>query len=147
MHRAIPWILAGVPAFVFLQSLPFKFTGHPHTEHIFGTIGQWFADIGLGLIAGPFASWGGIGVGVVELVASVLLLWPAQRPRGALLGVLVLSGAIFFHLVTPLGIAIDVPGEAGPNPTLFFMAVVSWLCMAALLVLEHDGLRRSSVPA
>jgi hypothetical protein len=43
---AVVWI-----AKVFLLSLPYKFSKHPDTEHIFGTIGQWMSDtisVGLG---------------------------------------------------------------------------------------------------
>ena len=37
----ISWIIALWAAKVFLFSLPYKFSGHPDTQHIFGTIGEW----------------------------------------------------------------------------------------------------------
>ena len=50
MKRFLPWILVLFPAFVFVQSLPFKFTGAEVTQHIFGTIGAWFGSIGMGFL-------------------------------------------------------------------------------------------------
>lgn len=135
MKKYFVWILVLVPVIVFLQSLPFKFSGAAETQHIFTTIGAWMASIGLGSIATAFASHGAIGVGITELVAAILLLIPATRHWGALFGLGVLSGAIFFHLATPLGVAVKYPG-AGPegDPTLFYMAVVAWLCLLALVI-------------
>lgn len=71
--------------------------------------------------------WGRYGSGIVELVASVLLLWPRTVGLGALLGIGVISGAIFFHL-TSLGI--EVQGDGG---LLFYLAMVVFVCCAILL--------------
>lgn len=135
MKKYLVWLLVLIPVIVFLQSLPFKFSGAAETQYIFTTIGAWMASIGLGSVATAFASHGAVGVGIAELVASVLLVIPATRHWGALLGLGLLSGAIFFHLATPLGVALKYPG-AGPegDPTLFYMAVVAWLCLLALVV-------------
>ena len=35
------WVIVLWIAKVFLLSLPYKFTLHPDTQHIFGTIGAW----------------------------------------------------------------------------------------------------------
>ncbi len=137
MKKYAPWILVLIPVIVFLQSLPFKFSGAPETVHIFTTIGDWFNSIGLAAVGGPFAQFGAYGVGSAELIASVLLLIPATRHWGALFGFGVLSGALFFHLATPLGVAVKFPGApVGGDPTLFVMAVVSWLCLLALVVMH-----------
>lgn len=139
MKKYLPYVLVAVPVFVFLQSLPFKFSGAQETIYIFDTIGAWMTDIGLGGIGDVFARYGAYGVGSVELVASILLLIPATRHIGALVGVGVLSGAIFFHLFTPLGVAVEFPGAApGGEPSLFVMAVIAWLAQAALLVIYRD---------
>ncbi|MEM6818866.1 MAG: hypothetical protein AAF578_08740 [Pseudomonadota bacterium] len=135
MKKALPWILVLIPVFVFLQSLPFKFTGAPETIYIFSTIGTWLGSIGLTFLAQPFTDYGAYGVGVTELIASVLLLIPATRHWGALLGLGVLSGAIFFHLFTPLGVAVEFPGGAeGGEISLFVMAVVAWSALLALVI-------------
>jgi hypothetical protein len=49
--------------------------------------------------------WGRIGSGVVELIASILLVVPRTVVYGALISLVVISGAIFFHL-TKLGVAL-----------------------------------------
>ena len=131
-------LLTAAPAlwicFVFIQSLFFKFTGSVETAHIFGTLDAWAA--GLTGIAGLFAPGGVFSahvVGGAELVASVLLLTglilkkPLILAVGALLTLGVISGAIFFHLFTPLGV--EVMGDGG---LLFGMACTVWLCAAFL---------------
>lgn len=138
MKKLLPWLLVLFPAFVFVQSLPFKFTGAPETQHIFGTIGTWFGSVGLNFLAQPFSDIGAYVTGAFEAVATVLLLVPRTRHFGALLGLALLSGAIFFHVATPLGIAVTFPGTEGGDPTLFIMAVIGWLCCAATLYLNRD---------
>jgi hypothetical protein len=71
------WVMALWMCKVFLFSLPYKFTNHPDTQHIFGTIGEWMSGF-LGETTGNlFASVGAYGVGTFELVASITLLLPA----------------------------------------------------------------------
>ncbi|MEM8983393.1 MAG: hypothetical protein AAGC71_10220 [Pseudomonadota bacterium] len=149
-NKYVIWVLVAIPVVVFLQSLPFKFSGAVETVHIFSTIGAWFDSIGLTAIGQPFAKYGAYGVGSAELVASLLLLIPATRHWGALFGLGILSGAIFFHLATPLGAAVKFPGAPeGGDPTLFIMAVVSWVALLALVVLHRERypLIGNAVPA
>lgn len=135
MKKYLPWVLILIPVFVLLQSLPFKFSGAKETQYIFTTIGDWFESIGMTTLAAPFASYGAYAVGSIELLASVLLLITATRHWGALLGLGTLSGALFFHLITPLGIAVKYPGApVEGDPTLFIMAVISWSCLLALVI-------------
>ncbi len=131
-------------AFVFLQSLFFKFAGllgNPAdiTVYIFTTIGQWMSDIGLGQIGVLFTSHGGIVIGLAELVGSGLILYPPTRWYGALLGLGVISGAIFFHLFTPLGLFpyTDLTCTVQGCPVekaLFFMALGVLISCVALLI-------------
>lgn len=135
MKKYLPWVLILVPVFVLLQSLPFKFSGAPETQYIFATIGAWLGSMGLTALAEPFANYGAYVVGVAELIASVLLLLTATRHWGALIGLATLTGAIFFHLFTPLGVAVKFPGAPPEgDPTLFIMAVISWFCLLTLVV-------------
>jgi putative oxidoreductase len=97
------WILRLTAAVILLQTLFFKFTGAPESVYIFTKVGS---GIGLNFLE----PWGRIGSGVMELVAAVLLLWPAFSWLGSLLAVGAVSGAIVFHL-TILGI--DVQGDHG----------------------------------
>ena len=143
MKKYLPLLPPVFVAFVFLQSLAFKFAGwfgEPAdiTVYIFSTIGTWMTDSGLGAIGGLFAEYGGVTVGLAELVASILVLLPKTRFYGAILGLGIMTGAIFFHVFTPLGLFpyTDLSClEAGcPREyPLFFMAIGVWLCCGWLI--------------
>ena len=127
-------------SFVFIQSLFFKFTGSPETEHIFGTLNDWAGQtIGIeNLFIAP-GIFNAYVIGTAELIASILLLaglFTSKRfliPVGALLSLGIISGAIFFHLFTPLGV--EVMGDGG---TLFFMACGIFLASIALILFNKD---------
>lgn len=136
-----PHAIAVVASLVFLDSLRFKFTNAPETQVIFGRLNDWAASLGAdGLFAqtGLFSQY---VIGTAELLASALLLigiHPAFRrvqALGALIAVAVMSGAISFHLFTPLGID---PNKDGGG--LFFMACVVWAGSIAVLVIRRKEL-------
>ncbi|MFT6408213.1 MAG: putative membrane protein YphA (DoxX/SURF4 family) [Arenicella sp.] len=130
--------------FVFIQSLFFKFTGSEETDIIFATIAQWMNDVGLSAIAPTFESIGGYVIGAVELIAAALLIVPATRKLGALLGLGVISGAIFFHLATPLGVdrIVNAAGDTDGG-ILFFMACGVWVSCLLIFVLSKNNIRRT----
>ena len=105
------WILRILAALIMLQTLYFKFTANPQSVALFTQLGM--------------EPWGRIGTGVLELIASALILYPRTTGPGALLGLGLMSGAIFFHL-TKLGIVFD--GDA----VLFIYAVIVFVCCAVL---------------
>ena len=71
MKKHIPTVLAVYIAFVFIQSLFFKFSGSEETVIIFNTIGTWMADIGLPeRLAGGFAAHGGLWFNDESFVVS-----------------------------------------------------------------------------
>jgi len=111
-----------VAAVILLQTLFFKFTGAKESVYIFSTLG-----------AEP---WGRIGSGVMELIASVLLLWPRTAAIGAALSLGTISGAIVSHL-TKLGISIPAVDDHGE---LFALAVVVFLSSATVLLLHRREL-------
>lgn len=123
--------------FVFVQSLFFKFAGSEETDIIFSTIAAWMSDVGLGFIAPTFESIGGYAIGGVELIASVMLLFVATRRLGAAIGFCVISGAIFFHLATPLGVdrVVNAAGDTDGG-VLFYMACGVWLSCLLIFVLS-----------
>ena len=138
----LPWGLAIFIAVVFVQSLFFKFSNSYETQHIFGTIGDWMAGIGfLEFAAASFAAYGGYTVGTVELIASILLLIRRTQIFGAAIAFGVISGAIFFHLFTPLGVSVII-NEAGDRDggQLFAMAVLVWLSSLAIMWLRRQDL-------
>lgn len=134
MKKYLPWVLIAFICFVFIQSLFFKFTDSLETQLIFGTIADWMTTIPiLSGIAEVFAQYGGYVIGTAELIVSALLLVPRTRVYGALLGLGVITGAIFFHVFTPLGMSIveDLDGNKDGG-ALFFMACLVWFSCAYL---------------
>lgn len=94
----LSWICRIIVAIILLQTLFFKFTGAEESKYIFTTL------------MGEQNEWiGRIGSGVMELIASILLLIPATAWLGALLALGVSSGAIFSHL-TKLGFVVKDDG-------------------------------------
>jgi uncharacterized membrane protein YphA (DoxX/SURF4 family) len=140
------WILTLFVAFVFIQSLFFKFTGSPETVYIFeGKLDPWAASLGFKGVFAPGGIFSAKVVGTAELLASLLLLAGAfisqQRlvqVAGAALGLGVISGAIFFHLFTPLGIAVINTDGSSDGGELFMLACGVWVSCALLLWIRRD---------
>jgi uncharacterized membrane protein YphA (DoxX/SURF4 family) len=108
------WVLRLVAAIILIQTLYFKFSASEESVYIFSTLG--------------IEPWGRIGSGIVELIAAILLLIPRTTAFGALLAIGVMSGAIFSHLFTPLGIEVKADGGL-----LFFYAILVFVSSAILL--------------
>lgn len=140
------WLLTLYVAFVFIQSLFFKFTGSPETVYIFqGKLDPWAASLGFPGVFAPGGIFSAKVVGSFELIASLLLLAGAALSQyrllqvlGAALGLGVISGAIFFHLFTPLGVAVVNTDGSSDGGELFILACGVWLACAALLWLRRD---------
>ncbi len=142
MKKHLPLALSIFIAFVFIQSLFFKFSGSEETVIIFNTIAVWMAGLPLlNAVSVPFGQYGGMVVGTFELIASILVFVTALRVYGALLGLGLMSGAIFFHLFTPLGVnrIVDAAGNTDGG-VLFMMACGVWLSCATLVYLNRQQL-------
>ncbi|WP_133407425.1 hypothetical protein [Parashewanella tropica] len=118
-------------AFVFIQSLFFKFTGSYETEHIFGTLANWSGFQW-------FGTYGGYLIGSAELIASILL-FTRLHGLGAAMSAGIMTGAIFFHLFTPLGVVMPEFNSAGEiigndGGLLFGMACIVWSCGVFLFI-------------
>ena len=131
-------VLAVYIAFVFIQSLFFKYTNHPETQNIFGTLDAWAAaDFGIAGLFTPPGIFNAYVIGTIELIASTFLLiglftkHKIATPIGAFIAISVMTGAISFHLFTPLGIEVNNDGG-----TLFTMACGVWIS-AAILLFTH----------
>lgn len=111
------WAARLVAAIILLQTLYFKFGAQAESVYIFSKLGV--------------EPWGRIGSGIVELIASILILIPRTSWIGAGLGLGVMAGAVLSHL-TILGI--DVLGDGG---YLFFLALVVALSCALILWLTR----------
>jgi hypothetical protein len=115
-------IAALTAAIILLQTLYFKFSAAPESIFIFSQLG--------------LEPYGRIGSGIAELIAGILLVYRPTSVYGALLGLLIISGAIISHL-TVLGIEVQQDGGY-----LFFLAIV---VLAGSLVSLY--LQRSKVHA
>ncbi len=116
------WMLRLAAAGLLLQTLYFKFTAQPESVYIFSTLGM--------------EPWGRIGSGIFELIASVLILYPRTTGIGSLLGMGVMSGAIFFHL-TKLGLVVQDDGGQ-----LFAYALIVFISCAIMAFFYRTDLLR-----
>jgi len=112
------WILRIVAAVILLQTLFFKFSGHPESVELFTKLGV--------------EPWGRIGTGIIELIAGILLLIPATAFVGGLLGVGLMFGAILSHLTV---IGIESKGDGGQ---LFLLAFIVLICCSLILLLHRN---------
>lgn len=107
------WIIKLVAVIILVQTLYFKFTGAEESLYIFSTLG--------------IEPYGRIGSGVVELIASILILIPRTMLLGALLGIGTMVGAIFSHFFV---LGIEVKNDGGE---LFILAIITFLCCLVLV--------------
>jgi hypothetical protein len=144
LNRILRYAPAGISAFaaaVFLDSLRFKFTDHPKTQEIFGRLDGWAGSLGAPGLFGHTGLFSQYVIGTAELFASTLLLvglLPGlQRLNavGALIGFAVMTGAVSFHLFTPLGI--DPNNDGGG---LFAAAVTIWITSIVLIAIRRREL-------
>ncbi len=114
----ISWLLRVVAAVILLQTLYFKFTGHPESVELFTKLGV--------------EPWGRIGTGVIELITGILLLIPSTAFIGAALGIGLMSGAILSHIAV---IGIESKGDGGQ---LFILAIIVFVCCSITSLLHKQ---------
>jgi len=119
--KALSWILSVVSAAILLQTLYFKFTGAPESVALFTPL--------------KMEPQGRYMVGIAELIASILLLIPKTRLWGALMGIGLMLGALFFHL-TLIGIV-----DANGSPLLFIYALVVFISCSILVGLQREKIK------
>ena len=128
IHRLLTWPAALYIAFIFLWYEQYKLTGNQGSVDLFTTITDWLFLDGY---EKPFR----LAVATAEIIAAVLVVMPLTRMYGAILSLGIISGAIFFHVASPLGI--DPYGDGG---TLFKEACAVWVCSVFVLVSYRDTL-------
>lgn len=126
ISRAIPWVLALWIAYIFVWYLQYKFTGADGSVWLFTVLTDW---LGVPGYEKPMR----IGVGSAELLAAVLVLIRRTQVLGAALSAGIMAGAIFFHVVSPLGID---PYDDGA--VLFKEACLVLLAALVILWLRRD---------
>ena len=113
MKNYLSQALRIIVAVILLQTLRFKFLAHPDSIYIFTQVGM--------------EPWGRIGIGVLELIASILLFLSKKIWLGAGLSTGLMAGAILMHLTM---IGIEVKGDGG---TLFYTAIATLILSLMIL--------------
>lgn len=116
-----PWILRIIAALIMLQTLYFKFSGSEESVYIFSQLGM--------------EPWGRIGTGILELIASILILYPRTTFFGSLLAIGLMLGAIGAHF-TKLGIV--VKNDSGQLFIYALIVLVSSIILA--VIYRNDGI-------
>ena len=109
-----------VAALILLQTLYFKFTGAPESVYIFSELGV--------------EPYGRIGTGVLELIIALMLLIKRFSLIGAILGLGVITGAIFSHIFV---LGIEVQGDGG---LLFGLAILVYILCFVTVFMQKDKL-------
>ena len=122
--RWLAWPAAGWIAWEFIHYLQYKLPGHPGSVHLFTILSDWLGTPGG---EAPFRLF----VASMEIVAAILVLIPRTRMFGAAFSFGIMAGAIFFHVVSPLGI--DPYGDGG----VLFKEACFTLLMAAFILVAH----------
>jgi uncharacterized membrane protein YphA (DoxX/SURF4 family) len=117
-YENVEMLLRIVTAVILIQTLHFKFSGHPEAVYIFSEIG--------------IEPWGRFGIGVIELLIGVLLFLPNWWKIAAIASSVLMLGAIMVHLFSSLGIVICYNGNSD-HGQLFGMAVAAFLFSAILV--------------
>lgn len=117
LKNKIELVLGIIAAAIMLQTLYYKFSASPESVFIFTSIGME-----------PF---GRLGIGVGELLASVLILFRKTNWIGAILAAGLMGGAIFFH-VTKLGISVMDDGGQ-----LFVYAIIVLISSLILIFINR----------
>jgi hypothetical protein len=128
VHRLLTWPAAFYIAGILLWYEQYKLTGNEGSVWLFTVLSDWLHIHGY---EKPFRLF----VASMEIAASILVVLPWTRMWGAGLALGVMSGAIFFHVVSPLGI--DPYHDGG---ALFKEACTVWLCAAFILLSYRDEL-------
>jgi len=107
-------------AILFLQTLYFKFSGASESIDIFSKLGV--------------EPYGRIGSGILELIVSVLLLFRKTSLLGAILGIVIILGAITSHVLI---IGIEVQNDKG---LLFGLALLVLVACGTSVYLQRGKL-------
>lgn len=103
---------------IFGYSAFLKLSSAPAAVHIFHIIGM--------------EPTGRYAVAALEILAIILLLVPKTVWRGAILGIVIMLGAIVIHILTN---EFDVQGDGG---LMFASAIVVFFCCISILISQAD---------
>jgi putative oxidoreductase len=129
MLSKINVLLRLVVSIILLQSLYFKFSGHPEAVHIFSTLGV--------------EPWGRYILGGIELITGIALLVPKTKITALFATVFLMFGALGSHLCTPLGIVVEWDGNSD-HGQLFIMAIIAFIFSLTSIIL-YCKIRKCSI--
>ncbi|MFQ3576841.1 MAG: DoxX family protein [Cytophagales bacterium] len=104
-------------ALIFIQTLYFKFTAHPESVNIFAALN-----------AEPY---GRIGLGIAELITSILLFFNRTMIYALFSSIFIILGAIISHFMV---LGINVMNDGG---NLFLLAITVLLASLILLTMHR----------
>ncbi|MCX7383494.1 MAG: hypothetical protein NT133_19225 [Alphaproteobacteria bacterium] len=119
--KLLTWPAALFIAGILLWYEQYKLTANPGSVELFTTLATW---LHIPSYEAPFR----LTVAWAEIAASVLVINQPSRMWGAAGALALMSGAIFFHVVSPLGI--DPYNDGGK---LFKEACSVWAAAAFIL--------------
>jgi uncharacterized membrane protein YphA (DoxX/SURF4 family) len=128
MSSKINFTLRLIVAIILLQSLYFKFTGHPEAVHIFSTLGV--------------EPWGRIGLGIIELLTGLALLLPVTKIYASFITIGLMAGAIGTHLFTAVGIVVQWQNHSDSGQ-LFSMAVSAFVLSLISIYIDCKANKKS----
>ena len=121
IKSAVSVVLRLTIAIILLQTLYFKFTAHPDSVYIFSALGV--------------EPWGRIGLGIVELITALLILYPKTQLYGVVVSLGIIIGAIGAHLWV---IGLHIGNDGGG---LFALALTVFVCSISYLLLHVNDLQ------
>jgi hypothetical protein len=116
-ETVISWICRIIVVVILLHTLFFQFIGEPESLYVFTKV--------------DMEPWGRCGIGILELIASILLVSSCHCWLGALLALGVMAGAIFSRLIV-LGLVVQDDGGL-----LFGLAITVAICSLVTIVLHR----------
>ena len=114
------WLTSIITAFILLQTLYFKFSGHKESVELFTKL--------------HVEPWGRILTGIIEVIIIILLLIPQTRWIGAILSICVMAVAILSHIFI-LGISTN-----GDKGTLFILAWIALISSIITLIINWKNI-------
>lgn len=132
LKNIIKYLPRFIAAIILLETLLFKFG--IGGEAFLNESKALFTNLTISIFGhGDFEAFFRVSTGVLELIASILLLWPKRAGLGALLGVILMFGAILSHLFF---IGVIVGNDGGQ---LMVMALIVLMCCTKVLLDEKPN--------
>lgn len=134
IQKVLKWAPRVIAAIILLQTLLFKFgIGGAESLQLSQDL---FSKLSLEVLGDPsHEATLRIGTGIMEMVASILMLIPRSAWFGGLMGVGAMSGAILSHLFF-LGIKSEGTGH-DDGGMLFIMAIVTLILCTTVVIQER----------